>query len=80
MFFLYFLPKLEGGAGVFDTELFTKLKDKLIEEWDNIDKIHQVRGLYSLWDLGMYDEKLHELYSSMEFDTDSTIMGYICEL
>lgn len=61
-------------------ELAGKLRELAVARWDQFSKIQQIRIIHSLWNLGLMDEALLELYKAIEFQADSTLLYYACQL
>lgn len=56
------------------------LKDVVTTCWEEHDKIYQLRALFAMVNLSLYDEAAHELYTNVEMEADNTQLGYFCRL
>lgn len=57
-----------------------KLKDRIVANWEHHSKIDQIRCLYGMFTLNLYDEAVHELYTNIEMEADNTLLAYFCRL
>ena len=58
LFFIYF-SEINGKKSIENQALLSSLKDRIIGNWESYDKINQVRALYGMLVLNLYDEGTH---------------------
>lgn len=57
---LFYSQEIEGGAGVYDEQLFSSLISTLTEanNFANFDKVKQIKTLYAIWNYNLLDDNL----------------------
>ena len=79
LFFIYF-SEINGKKSIENQALMASLKETIIANWESYEKINQLRALYGMLVLNLYDEATHELYSNIEMEADNTLLAYFCRL
>jgi len=61
-------------------ELGGLLKEQAERRWGEFKEIERMRMIHALWNIGLLDESLMELYRGVEFEADNSLLYYACQI